>query len=490
MSGSEKIDLSEIANISEEEFKKQLLAWIDDRGVSRTLQSKLRAELFEHFNRTQLGRQIAVQHQKSHRIELSPLVLVLNTLVAEFLYVENCHFTLSVFSAEVPYKNTLPDFETDAQQPFRLAERELKDVFEAIGMTESTAKAIQKFYVSNDGASRGDGGNTAVGRSLLYCIFKILFAAAELNASKAAAVNGVKEERKESVISVDTNSSARCKHCSFGQKKLKKYQISSRYLKYLNRYLDILTDRIREMSKSLVEVHSESPSKRKSIADTSAALESNLKKTLDQINANVNHLTKSKRKSKKLQDFLQSIDRLSTNLETCASNMERLLVTVTNECGELKKPSATVERKENAIEVDYCTWLQELKTSENGRRFVNRLETSLQRTLAKEQQTFEKIYEEKMNHYRMLIKLHYKQKYAKNGKGSNISSPVTKNVMEHPLKNDNIASKYKDNNQLLSNVSEPVVNEKEEYVDRIVQSAKYETLSPSSRILIHSIWFT
>lgn len=471
MSGSEKINLSEIANISEDEFKKQLLAWIDERGVSRTLQSKLRAELFEHFNRTQLGRQIAVQHQKSHRIELSPLVLVLNTLVAEFLYAENCHFTLSVFSAEVPYKNTLPDFEgatSTTQQPFRLSERELKDIFEAIGLTEANAKTIRKFYASCDSAGGGGGGNhNSTGKSLFYCIFKILFTGTDVNATKTNARNGV---NNESVLSVGTSSSAKCAHCSMSQKKFKKYQISSRYFKYLNRYLDILTDRMRDMSKSLAEMHSENPSKRKSIAETSAALESSLKTILDKINENVNHLTKSTRKSRKLRDFLQSIDRLSSNLEICTSNMERLLVTVANECSDLKRPPVPIEKNEKHIDVDYCTWLQELKTSENGRRFVSRLEASLQKTLAKEQESIERIYEEKMKNYRMLIKLHYKQKYAKSGKSSSVDSPVAKDAVVKASKKGDASIEC---NQRLSNALNQAANEKREYVDRIVQSAKY-----------------
>lgn len=467
MCDGEKVNLSEIANISEEEFKNQLLTWIDDRGVSRTLQSKLRAELFEHFNRTQLGRQIAVQHQKSHRIELSPLVLVLNTLVAEFLYMENCHFSLSVFSAEVPYKNTLPDFEstTVSTQPFRLSAQELKDIFEAIGMPEWKAKTIQKFYASHDRVA--DDRHNATAKSLLYCIFKILFTGVDVNATPPAP-NGV---RNESILSADTKSSTRCAQCSMDRKKLKKYQISSRYFKYLNRYLDILSDRMRDISKNLAETHGENASKRKSVAESSAALESNLKQTLDKIIENVSHLTKSKRKSRKLHDFLQSIDRLSSNLETCANNMERLLETVSNECANVNvKAAVTVaEKAEKPIDVDYCTWLQELKTSENGRRFVSRLETSLQKTIAKEQESVEKVYEEKMKNYRMLIKLHYKQKYAKAGKLSSVDSPVTKSADVHPAK---VADAFTGYNQTISNALNDVANEKRKYVDRIVETAK------------------
>lgn len=62
---------------------------------------------------------------------LSPLVLALNTLVAEFLYAQNCHYSLSVFASEVPYKNTLPEFEK--RDKFRFNRSELNEIFTAIG---------------------------------------------------------------------------------------------------------------------------------------------------------------------------------------------------------------------------------------------------------------------------------------------------------------------------------------------------------------------
>lgn len=85
-----------------------------------------------------IGRQIAVQYQQSQRIVLSPLVLVVNTLVAEFLYAQNCHFTLSVFNSEVPYKNTLPDFEKSYK--FRFDSVELNEIMKVTTVVYVSAK--------------------------------------------------------------------------------------------------------------------------------------------------------------------------------------------------------------------------------------------------------------------------------------------------------------------------------------------------------------
>lgn len=58
------------------------------------------------------------------------MTLALHTLVAEFLYVQNCHYTLSVFSSEMPQHHTLPDFEKRTE--FRFKQEELQQVIKAI----------------------------------------------------------------------------------------------------------------------------------------------------------------------------------------------------------------------------------------------------------------------------------------------------------------------------------------------------------------------
>lgn len=45
-----------LSNMSEEEFKKQLLQWVEKNDVSSSLQSKLRKDLFDSFNSTSLGK--------------------------------------------------------------------------------------------------------------------------------------------------------------------------------------------------------------------------------------------------------------------------------------------------------------------------------------------------------------------------------------------------------------------------------------------------
>lgn len=474
---SEKINLKDIVDISEDEFKRQISAWIDERGISRKLQSKLRADLFDQFNKTKLGRQMTEQHQQAHRIVLSPLILVLNTLVAEFLYAEDCHFTLSVFTNEVPYKNTLPNFEaTPSGQLFQFTQFELNDIFEAIGISKQNEQIVREFYMNNS--------EEMLNKSLLYCIIKALVIQIDSGRSDKMDRKSKKPREKKrekvkpstsSAIIPSTSSQSENPSPQSGRKSTtyeSRYhrndnlQINSRYFKYLNRYLDFLSDRINDMSKSLADKRS---GKKLARQTESSTQEESLKKDLRKIIENINKLTKSQHKSKRFQDVLNSIERLSASVEKCNGKLEYLLKAMHSQ----KKNVETTENNttDNKVDrfsgMDYTSWLKELKTSEHGRKFIDRLEVSLQKTMEKERENLEKLYEEKTNNYRMLIRLHYKQKYDTN-KGEQESGERTEKDNSSPV------DKYTpdDTEKLLAETLAARALEKEQHVDHIVQSAK------------------
>lgn len=487
MSGTEldeRVNLKEIVDISEDEFKRQISAWIDEHGLSRKLQSKLRADLFQQFNRTKLGRQMTEQHQLAHRIVLSPLILVLNTLVAEFLYIEDCHFTVSVFANEVPYKNTLPNFDdTPSRQLFRFSHTELNDIFEAIGVSKDIEQIIREFYMNVEGVS---SGQEVLHKSLLYCILKTLISENRRKNSGAnekvdekprthTKTKRVKPSTSSKVIVGSTSSqqsgnpspqSSNRKSSSTENTKCNSLRISSRYFKFLNRYLEILSNRINDMSRSLSEQHAGRKTHKDRHIDSSSQEES-LRKDLRKIIDNINKLTKSQHKSKRFQDVLNGIERLSASVEKCSGKLEDLLTAVDIQS---KKPEV-VEKKTNVKfdpydKMDYADWLNGLKTSEHGRKFIDRLEVSLQKTLEKERENLEKLYEEKTNNYRMLIRLHYKQKYE-----ANKSEPVeSAEKKEAASPSDKITP---DNTEkILAESLAARALEKEQQVNEIVQSAR------------------
>ncbi|XP_016954633.1 uncharacterized protein LOC108027622 [Drosophila biarmipes] len=126
--------LEELAGLSEQEFEVKFRQWLDQEGIAREMHSHLRVELIHCFNNTALGQLLSkaagVQMAHSHSLLLSPLAVILHTLVAEFLHSQNCHFSLSVFCSETPHRHSLPDFRRRPE--FRFREEELQPVLSAV----------------------------------------------------------------------------------------------------------------------------------------------------------------------------------------------------------------------------------------------------------------------------------------------------------------------------------------------------------------------
>lgn len=431
-----KINLDDIVNLSEDEFKRQIAIWIEERGISKALQSKLRADLFDHFNRTNLGRRIALKHhQNAHRLILSPLLLALNTLVAEFLYSEDCHFSLSVFATEVPFRNTLPDFESSPRTIFRFTETELTAIFEAIKCVPTHKESdIRRFYMDKDEIA------SATNTSLLYCIFRgLVDMRHEGNATAPTILADINRRdpndatvRRPSGLNATASDDNRDKRQSNTPQCSKCYkinpdnlQINARYFKYLNRYLDILSDRVNEMSESLARIHTTNrplTTAANRASSNSQHLEHGIKVNINKMQEHLADLSKSKKKQKKLQDVINSVEKLSSNLEKCSDNLHNLLL-VTNAATTngtkmqqfAEKSSDTIStnpQKAISAPTEYSIWLREMKMSENGKKFIARMETSLQKTLDREKEYLNKLFDEKMENYRILVKLHYKQKYS------------------------------------------------------------------------------
>lgn len=57
---AQKVDLDQIKNIPEDEFKRNLYEWVEQMDISKELQSKLRSDLFQNFGKTALGNKLYV----------------------------------------------------------------------------------------------------------------------------------------------------------------------------------------------------------------------------------------------------------------------------------------------------------------------------------------------------------------------------------------------------------------------------------------------
>ncbi|KAM8720019.1 hypothetical protein ACLKA7_006129 [Drosophila subpalustris] len=138
-----RLQLDHLAQLSEQDFEREFRAWMAQEGIEGKVQAQVRMDLINSFNSTSLGKLLrkasasasasasaaGAARQRDRCLLLSPMVLALQTMVAEFLYVQNCHYTLSVFCSELPHRDAMPDFERC--QEFRFSQAELQQMIHA-----------------------------------------------------------------------------------------------------------------------------------------------------------------------------------------------------------------------------------------------------------------------------------------------------------------------------------------------------------------------
>lgn len=124
----DKVNLDAIKNIPAEEFKEILQSWMDQKEITQTMQLKLRKQLVNNFQKTELAKRLEAENQKH---VFSSKEYVIDTLQAEHLYHHNNHFTLSVFVTETRHSTLLPNFEKE--NIFRFEKKQIQDLIEMLG---------------------------------------------------------------------------------------------------------------------------------------------------------------------------------------------------------------------------------------------------------------------------------------------------------------------------------------------------------------------
>ncbi|KAJ6638173.1 hypothetical protein Bhyg_10906 [Pseudolycoriella hygida] len=380
-----QVDLDEIKNIPEDEFKRNLFDWVEQMDISKELQSKLRSDLFQNFGKTALGRQIAAQYQQSQRMVLSPLILVINTLVAEFLYAQNCHFTLSVFSSEVPYKNALPDFEKINK--FRFDSTELEEIMKALSLDRSD---IYKSEICQSYKTPHKDEGACIDKSLLFCIIKTL--------SQAVSTDRIHET--DAVPQRPPNEEQNCENCKTNCSRIKNDELHSKYYKHFYKYLELLSQHVVEISENTKKINE--PTQPNDQASKNSLRTCELNKRLDKITESLKNLSKSNRKGRKITEIIKSITRLTNEVERCSSNV----VKYSNALHQSAKDTATNSKSPS----NYAEWLGQMTESSFGQRFIKNLEAAQEQAIAIEVQRIKNDFNEKLRTTRKLIKFHYKQK--------------------------------------------------------------------------------
>ncbi|XP_005185855.2 kinesin-related protein 4 isoform X1 [Musca domestica] len=406
--GAKKLNLADLSKIPANEFEQHFHEWMERDDVARALQAKLRCDLIQNFNKTNLGKQIQAHTMSTcggstYRLTLSPLILALNTLVAEFLYAQNCHFTLSVFCTEVPFRNTLPDFES--MRHYRFNEREINEIWEAVTGTLPAKRCLDSAILEEY--------ETDASNSLLLLILKSL-----LKMKPQEMLHRTVEIQTEDNTPYQQKQSISVQATAVPPSPNKSKGKSPDNLRHINKYLLILSQKVNEMTREFEmlvrQKNLQKPQKSKSARSRDFLT---LNKSLERINENVKQLTKSKTKSRRLTNVVESIDNLTKQFSKCAESFGQVTRELTKKerqnvmAARLEKTDSREKQTETvAQEKTYAEWIEEMRTTENGRKFLERVEHSLSKAVAKHKEQWQNENEIKMKQMKSLIKLHYKQK--------------------------------------------------------------------------------
>lgn len=168
--------------LTAEEFKRQLYLWFEDRGLLAELRAHLRMQMIGVLKDTSIGRKSNTKLRQT----ASPKLQALNLLIAEFLLQEEYHYSLCVFSTEVPLINVFPEFsnciiDNTAHKhnsnscKWRFSERDMWDLLETLGISQNTeeGKVIASTYYNHNRDS------------LLTCIIRYLCSLKKANVNIA-----------------------------------------------------------------------------------------------------------------------------------------------------------------------------------------------------------------------------------------------------------------------------------------------------------------
>lgn len=288
------------------------------------------------------------------------MVLALNTLVAEFLYAENCHFSLSVFCTEIPFRNTLPDFEN--LQHFRFTESEICEILEAVYGTTKYEKNVQNKIIKDY------EGN--VHSSLLLMILKHVLSSAGIEDPANKSQKSPKLQKKsKSSESLTVGDGKKSSHYETKAKK------STNKLHYVNKYLITLSNKVQCMSRQLYQLQHQQQQQPKilprprSFKSTSQHSLINLNRSLEIITGNLKKMALTKRKNKRIDVIVKAIEAMSNQFEKCSANFEKISTNVLahNENILKREMSTTMPEK------SYSDWLNELRSSKHGQRFLDKV---------------------------------------------------------------------------------------------------------------------
>lgn len=290
-------------------------------------------------------------------------ILALNTMVAEFLYSQNCQFTLSVFATEVPFPSALPDFESAKNVfPYRFRQDQLKDLLRSFALSQQSEKDVQSKYSKPT--------NDHINTSLLFILLESLChseAKERTMSSKSTQCKGLTRRRNHE----DT-----------------KQRKNNKCLRQVEKWLKQLADSMEVLSQSMEHFP---------LAQSLNIAKHNLTKLHRHI-LRISH-----------QHISHSIvETLSSLSETMNSLIDRIQFKVSD-----NKPIPTSQMPEipNDNTMRYTDWVQAIRSSMHGKRFLQHLVEHYKREQQCEMEKHKSEMLESIKAERTRLKQMYKERF-------------------------------------------------------------------------------
>lgn len=301
-----------------------------------------------------------MRHQKLSQYIVPPTsILALNTMVAEFLYTQNCQFTLSVFATEMPFPSALPDFESDQNaHPYRFRPDQLQDLIRSFVINQQIEEDVQSRYLNPS----KDHINT----SLLFSLLGTL-------------CPSVPKERR-SVASRSTQ----CRGFSRRHIKLRKSRKSLRQLQALLKQLVESIAFITESMDLLQLPQSLSIAKQK----------------IAKLHRQIRRLSESKEPDLALETMSSLSNELNTFVERIQTKIDEDKTIAKSLLPEI--PNTTMR---------YTDWVQAIRSSTHGKRFLQHLVEHYRREQQRELETHKMELVESLKAERTRLKQLYKERF-------------------------------------------------------------------------------
>lgn len=340
-----------------------------------------------------LGREVTMRHQKlSQHIVPPTSILALNTMVAEFLYTQNCQFTLSVFATEVPFPSALPDFDSNKNaHPYRFRPDQLQDLLRSFALSQQSKKEVESRYLKPS----SDHINT----SLLFSLLEI---------------SCPSESKERSMASKSTQCRDYSRHHS-------KHRKGSQCLRQIQTFLNQLEESIVRITETMNHLP---------LSQSLNIAKHNLSK--------LNQQSKRFAEHKSAHSIYETISSLSNELNTLIDRIQFKL----NE--DKINPNQVTEIPSETTTMRYSDWVQAIRSSTHGKRFLQHLVEHYKREQQSELEKHRNEMLESIKAERTRLKQLYKERFlnrlqglmmvdSETAKGrflSDISKPEEKSQME------------------------------------------------------------